>query len=729
MKRHSIEISGQLAFVDGEQANSIMPSAWLMSLHDPEEANKVLARFPAFRERVRQIDRDHLLGLTGLYALTGSIGVFQREASYPQVAELEFLQALALTGEELDTQKLQPDEVMPFWKELSAQYYVASRGASEARAPLSGIARTHMAFYRNPYGDEFFDLMVLSITKEYDDRYIRDGSFSRKGRALVVLRKEIWQRYVTYNEACQLALHGEYTEVVALLRRFNSWASDEAFNEYIGAIEIANLRHAAFNSVEDAAVKNLFALDANWIAAQEANGVPMASVLDTLSLLQAGEMEATNIASANPVWDAPAIKVNEGYVLYSPITLTSFPFRCLLTLLENTEHKKLRLEKIRGWFVEQEGRRIMEREFPSAQVVLSGFWDRTPGERVESDLLVLMYDRLFILEAKGALIPDRVRFGARDATIQFLKRIWGTATQQGVALANFLESANKPVVIRDHKGVAVMTLDPNKLKSVSRLGISVEQVGPLMNAPDILKEAGVLPHTTLAAPCIMLAELSQVFKNAANDLRKLHYLLRRTEVATKYQIIGDELDIYTTYLQFGFSSLPEPDKLFMVLGASYTLDDYRDENGVVRLPADSALKCSPYFLRVLQRAKERQSPVYPEVGLMLLDMPYQEQLDVERKMGQLFGKRPKTGKEKVLMMAVDAPAERAALAIVLIDKTVSPEERRTMGINITTATAEKFGASQVVCIVRVWKDKNSYDAIYSFGKSLIGRREQADQSI
>ncbi|MBR8177958.1 hypothetical protein [Burkholderia ambifaria] len=723
-RHHPSETSGQLAFVEGEHFANISPSGWRAALHDSAAQREVLSRFAAFCQRIRGLDRHHVLSLTGLYTLIGSASALQRDAAYTEVAELEFLQAITLTGNDCNPLQLEPAEVSQFWRELSTQCYVASQGDNNDAAALSDLARIHAAYYRNPYGDKFFDRMIVSITKEYDDRYIRDGSLARSGLALIALRREIRQRFDEFMKSGRVALTSSRRKVLELLRRLTPDMTDDRFNVTFNSLKIDSLRQVAYQANEDNAVENMFVLDKKWIESQELEGIPMTAVLGRLSQFQAtvNNIDPRVLASANPVWSAPVVEHRDGYALYSPVTLTSFPFRCLLSLLDGDAQAKSRLEKIRGWFVEQEGKRLLEKAFPSAQVVLGGFWQRTPDERVETDLLVLSANRLFILEGKGALIPDRVRFGAPDATIQFLKRIWGKATGQGAALANHLEAATGPVTITDKKGRVAMTLNPDSIRSISRFGISAEQVGPLMNSPEMLRQAGVLNETTLAAPCVILSELEQVLGYAQDELHKLHYLLRRSQFAETHQIIGDEMDIYTTYIQYGLSELPDTDRKLMLLGASYSLDDYRTDDGKIRLPSDSVLRCSPYFQRVLREAKDRQSPAYLEVGLRLLDMPYRQQQQLERQMERLFNKRPKASDWPIAMTAVDVPGERSALAIVLIDNRTSLEERRSVGMNVASTAREQLKADHVTCIVRLWNSKNSYDALYVLGQTLMSKR-------
>lgn len=727
-KRTAPGTSGQFVFIKSEHAETIMPDALRMAPRDPNERARVRSRYAEFCEQVRSVDLHKLLSLTGLYTLTGSMGQLQRQASYPELAELEFLQAVALTGNNSAAPQLHHTKVKEFWRELSAQCYAASNADRDNSSGLDRLARSHAAYYRNPYGDDFFDRMVVAITQEYDARYIRTGNFAKMGLAIVTLRKDLWQRYRDHFEYWRIAQNGDRPAVVALLKQFMPSLHAGGVEAEFGELEIKGLRSVAFNAVEDRAIEQLFVLDSDWIATHEANGLPMGALLNELSLSHLDELSGENLAADNPVWTTPVVKRGDGYALYSPYTLASFPFRCILSLLKSDDQAKTRIEKIRGWYVEQEGRRLLEQAFPSAQVVLGGFWYRKPSERVEADLLVLVSDRLFILEAKGALIPDRVRFGARDATAQFLKRIWGRATEQGAALANHLENASEPVEITNDRGSVVMTLDPEKLRSVSRLGISIEQVGPLMNAPEMLRDAGVLDKTALAAPCILLSELEQVFKLAPDELHKFHYFLRRSNVATDYQIIGDEMDIYTAYLQFGFSELPQEEKTLMLLGASYSLDGYRDKAGTVQLPSDSALRCSPYFQEVLREARRRGTSAYLDIGLLLLDMPYTRQLELEREFKKAFKKTPKGGNWPIIMTTIDAPGERVALSIVMVDKTATLDEHRKVGMKAAATAGAMNQADYAACLTRTHKAPNAYDALYVLARTLTTKRAVREQS-
>lgn len=706
--------TGQLAFIPGEYAEHVMPAAWRMSLQGATERKNVLERYGAFRDRVASLNRHRLLSLSALYTLTGGQAALQRKAAYPEVAELEFLQAVALScPENTNENELAPDEVLPFWRELSTQCFVASHDDDSIdQSALEGLARIHAAYYRNPYGDAFFDRMMLAVTGEYDDRYVRDGSFASAGKSIVELRRVVWNRFAKHIEQQRTIVKGGRAKVSEILRALSS--SDEP----TAPKELEDLRARAFQLAEDAAMGSLFRLDDDWIGQREQDGLPIRSVLERLSLTSIEPLDPKKIVSSNPIWSAPIVKAKEGYVLYGLLTLTSFPFRCLLKLLDDKEQAKARLEKVRGWFVEQESLRIFRDAFPSAQIVSSAYWQRSPDQRVETDLIVLVAKRLFIVEAKGALIPDRVRFGVRDATAHFLRKIWGKANLQGSALESHVLASSDAIAIHN-KGDVVMTIDPKAVLSVSRFGVSVEQVGPLVNAPKELKAVAVLGDNVVPAPCFMLAEIAQVMKHAGNELERLHYLLRRSELAKEYEIVGDEMDIYTTYVQFGFSDLPPPENRLMMLGASYSLEEYQDQSGRVTLPSDSALRCSPFFSRVLREAKKRNTPAYLEVGLLLMDMPLRQQMEFERQLQKILKKKPKRPDWPVAMTAISSLKETFGLCVVLVDKSTTIEERREIGFNVLAEASRQLKATHAACLVVLWKGRNAYDALYVGNRSLF----------
>jgi hypothetical protein len=254
---------GKLAFVPAEQAEQIMPSNWRFTLNNPQLQADIRARFPEFRNQVCSVNRHDLLSLTALYVLLGGHGVHQREGHYPEVAELEYLQAIALTEPaRSDLQKvLFRDDVSSFWRELATQYHVASdRRLEEAGSGLETMALSHTAYYRNPYGNAFFDRMILRICEEYDDRYVRTGQLTKVGEAIAALRQEIWSRFQSFHEKLVIALTGSRREILENIRQSSPHLPSDTSAEY-AKLEMRDLRIVAYQAEEDAAVRELFRLD------------------------------------------------------------------------------------------------------------------------------------------------------------------------------------------------------------------------------------------------------------------------------------------------------------------------------------------------------------------------------------------------------------------------------------------------------------------------------------
>jgi len=627
--------SGGLAFVEGRpEALALIAPQWRLDLQDAAVEAQVRERRVAFLADVRSYDPDDLLGITALYSLVGALsGSSSRETSL-ETAELEMLQAVVLGVAPSLRPSVPREPLSNFWREWMSQCHVAAHETPhEERAALDVMAQSHSTYYRNPYGAEFFDRMVVAITADYDSRFVRTGAIAASGVAIVAIRREIGRRFELHMRRWARTRKGSRNQLLAMARELLPDMPEHEFDTSIRSLPRHDLGVLLFNLVEDEAVTSLFLLDDAWIGERELEGLPMRDVLEALSIERLEPQDDLRaLSAANPVWERPIVRTPLGYALYSPITLMSFPFHVLMALLDADGKAKTRLEMVRGCYVEEEARRLLEAAFPDAKIVVGGYWMRG-NDRVESDLLVLVANRLLIFEAKGALIPARVRAGNQAATEQFLRKVWGKSTRQSAALVAALKVSAERMPVVDAKGGTLLMLDPTLIRSVSRFSLSIEQVGPLMNAPRILRELKVIDEDIEPAPCIILSELEQVLRGLPDELLRLHYLTRRTKVCERHQIFGDELDLFTLYLPYGFNALPPPDRELMILGASYTLHEYRDDQGKIRLPKDSALRHSPFFRRVIAQMKERGSAVMTDVSLLLLDMPLAQQIEVERAMG------------------------------------------------------------------------------------------------
>jgi hypothetical protein len=716
---------GNLMLDSVEEIPEAMLPEWQREITEPAVHAKIVGRTDEFLKRVSSYEMHDLLGLTALYTFTKAVMNDGHRSNYPEQADLEVLQALMLGFQSATAKESIPrQEVGEFWLELIKQNYATSHPPKgDGHSLVESLTASHIAYYRNPYGDDFFDRMVVEITAEYDDRYLRDGSFAFLGKLLVFIRITVWNRFQEYYRQLVL-IHGlnrkrllretlRYCEMLGVEESSADWAS----------MSIDDLRGGLRNLIEDHAVKTLFLLDQAWVSS---SGFDQSFVIDALDKLSLDSLEQVKtfdgLSRFNPIASRPFVKSENGYSLYCLMTLMSLPFSSLLTILGDKPDAKIRIEKVRGWFAERETARMLLKAFPSAKHAPSGYWYRSKEDRVESDLVVVVSRHVLIFEAKGALITDRVRSGTVGAMQQFLKKTWGKSTQQGAALADHLRNSTDPVKVEDGKGTVLLTLDPKEIRTVSRFSVSLEQVGLLMNAPRILRELNVISAETDPAPCIILSELQQVFSSLKSELHRLHYLTRRYAVCSRNQIIGDEMDIFSIYLRTGFAGLQNCDELMMILGASYDLSEYRSNSGVMTIPKGSALRNAPFFDSFLELMKTRMTAAYIEVGLLLLDTPLEKQLSLAAGMREKFVGRPKASKSPVVFTSVDSLLGEFAICCIYMDRNVHPAQRRDIAMGVLGSVGSATKASEGFAFIRLNKSVDAYDALY-FGGNLFAKQQ------
>jgi hypothetical protein len=123
-----------------------------------------------------------------------------------------------------------------------------------------------------------------------------------------------------------------------------------------------------------------------------------------------------------------------------------------------------------------------------------------------------------------------------------------------------------------------------------------------------------------------------------DEIYRLHYLVRRHQLCSLVDILGDELDVFAVYVMYGFAS-----KTFQnggstfVLGASYHLKDCV-VNGKVVFPTTSSVRNTKYFEKVLQYILARRPDSYFDLAFSVLDISPDDQKRFEAAMKELRGR-------------------------------------------------------------------------------------------
>ncbi len=705
-------IENAIVFVqlDKDSITTVVPS-WTQELLTLESQKNVLDRTADFVAEARGYDRDDLLALTGMYSLRGGFLAPGANNPYPETVDVEFLQAITLGIQSGERPKIPREKVSDFWTELQHQVYVLGHQKRDIElSRLEALAQSHNAYYRNPYGDHFFDLMISRITDQYDQRFLRNGTFKKAGESIVIIRNELMQRAKDQLERARTVVTGSREEKISAVNGYCGIILHQDLESY----NEEDLISALSNILEDIAVEKLFFLDEDWVDRHEALGYPMREVLEKLSISDfIEENSPAKILKINPVWERPVDRLSEGYSVYSIVTFMSFPFALLMVLLGGGEKEKLKLEKVRGSFVEEQLQDMLTQKFPSATIVRGGFWHRKDGNRVETDLVLYLAGRLIIFEAKGALIPDRAKLGKKDAIKHYLRRVWGKSTLQGTNLEQRISESNKPLEIFDQSGNVRLRLTPDDIVSVTRYSVSIEQLGIFMNAPSLLKKEGVLEGGVSPAPCIILSELNMVLEGLKSEEARLHYLSRRGFLTMKRDFVGDELDFFSTYMQFGFTALPDDDSILMLLGASFHLQSMRDDDGKYIIPSQSPLRNSAYFEKLLETMKGRKSPLFQHISLLLLDFSLPDQYQFEAKLNRAISEVNSSKDNSGLVFSfVKSLVSSFVVAGMAFNGEMSGPVMRAGAIKILDELILKNGLREGMMMVKIKNSPNVYDAMY-----------------
>lgn len=658
-----------------EHTKEILPRPELQKLNDPGEADFVRSRYNTFVSELLRFDAIHLLGISAFYTIINAARASWDSPWSLDVEDLEILQALLLThAEKHDKPRVTPDLISGIWQELCAQVFVAGQidlppGLSEDRQQLAQMVKSHTCHYRNPYGQVFFRDMMRDITAEYDARF--DPKHRRASmffETVAEMIAEIDRRLAQQRARIAELMKGDEQTAVRIAQEIASEsvrARHTLSSIDLPSLPLAELRWYVFNLNESRA-DDLFRFTDKQIrdlAPPEYDPIPDIGAC-SLEFCQLSEVPIGEWVRSNPAWNRPFIRARDSVYLFCPLTVLSFPFHLFLTVFTSPT-TKARLEKVRGIFVESHCEELLREVLPSAEILRNVFWNDESGDRIQSDVLALIDSWLLIFEAKGAIYPDRIRTGNFVKAQSFIKGVYGEAASQSERLSSYVRTSNGSLAFRDENGLVLRELDCTAVRHVARYCISIEQLGPITNAPRLLSNTDVFGPDSRTAPVVMLSELDRILRGVEDERVRLHYLSRRPWLGQHCDLLADELDIATLYLTRGFTEFPRSLETFIsLLGASYHLPKYTDRiTNRFKMPSDCSLRNSKYFRRVIDELMRRRPRAYLECVLSLIDMPLQAQRAFGAKIGEMRAslRRDRNNKAMVVSFVIDSVVSPVAL--------------------------------------------------------------------
>jgi hypothetical protein len=404
----------------------------------------------------------------------------------------------------------------------------------------------------------------------------------------------------------------------------------------------------------------------------------------------------------NPVWQAPAVDLDDSFFLPMPQAVFSHIHR-IMDRLANLAGLKEEMEKTRARYLEEKLEMTFRSALPGAAITSGAKW-KIGDQEFETDVLIVLDHTIIVAEAKSnRLTPEGLR-GAPARVKRHVQDMILAPSVQSERLADIITKAQSG----DSASIAIVTglgINPEAVDRVIRLSVTLDDLSVLSSAEEEFKKAGWIPQDHELAPTILIADLLCIVDILEKPLLLLHYLSERIHFQKDHHLLGDELDFLGLYLENGFNFvLPDKDMLFVPAGMSAPIDRYYNslDAGVTRAKPQPSL--SSLFGQIVDRLTERRPNGWTTMGLHLLGSASPaEQRRVERSLDKLRAMVRKSYRipEHINSMQIQPPQGRKArVGFYLFPERLRPAVK---------STAEQL-ASQAL-------DTEGVDAIVLFARS------------
>ncbi|KQM64787.1 MULTISPECIES: hypothetical protein [unclassified Sphingomonas] len=213
---------------------------------------------------------------------------------------------------------------------------------------------------------------------------------------------------------------------------------------------------------------------------------------------------------------------------------------------------KEKAEKARADLLEEQLADVVRRFLPSAEVREKVKWSEDGGITTwESDLVAVIDKTVLAFEAKSAKISSPARRGAVNSLKDALKELVVKPSRQSLRFKARVDNADGPLHFDTAQGP--FTINAGAIRSVIRVNILQDPVGPLSSHWPQLACAGFVPAELDIAPSMTVFDLETVFETLSLEIERCHYLARRAELERNAVYTADELDLLAVYQEHQFN--------------------------------------------------------------------------------------------------------------------------------------------------------------------------------
>lgn len=343
---------------------------------------------------------------------------------------------------------------------------------------------------------------------------------------------------------------------------------------------------------------------------------------------------------SNPIWTKPLIQISDDlYFCSMPQIFFSFIFPIFRELITDDEDK---LFDQKATFLEKEIKEIVKNSFPDGILHDQLEWQEQK-QQYETDLICKIDSYLLIFEAKSGSISAPAFRGATSAMKRDIRKLLEEPAIQSQRLSkkiwrikNIVEQ-NQQLTQEDQELVSNLDFDLSEIKKIIRLSITLEDFATIQSNILPLQKTGWLSKDFSPCVTMTLADLEIVFDILETQPDKIHYLIWRTETQENWTYLGDELDLLGVYLEpnfnLNYSELNQ--NQWICHGMSEKIDDYYIAKENNFSPSKPKLKLSKWWKDIRDYIGERKPNRWTDVAVMMLNVSYQDQLQLEQELNKV----------------------------------------------------------------------------------------------
>ncbi len=449
-------------------------------------------------------------------------------------------------------------------------------------------------------------------------------------------------------------------------------------------------------------------------------------VLEKISL-RFGELEDTDIEHLflnNPIWSKPIIDIGKGeYFFPVPALYYSFCIDIFRELTAVDPELLKTYEKARARYLEQRVREVLERSFPDAQIFCGSQWYDSGSEEIyENDVLVQLDSHIILIEAKSGRVTPPARRGAKLRLSDTIEKLIIEPAKQGSAFEEYLLSHPDIHEFSTKRGT-INKVDSRNTKKVIRLSVTLDPFNLIGVTWPVMQRAGFIPNDVQLTPTICLPDLEVILEILESPFEILHYLSRRSDLEAHTAYVGEELDLLGFYLdnQFNIEEMEFRDSPIMMEHMSKVIDEFFPGRGQLDESKKPKCKRAKWWKDILDAIRQRKPQRWTELGVMLLDVPYERQKALEKGIQRIQQSVAYAGGEDRIdhVQLVCGPEQRRTVIVCVAYQDMGREKRNRMLRDYAAEAMQDHGTDLAIVIA---ENTDSKDYPYSV-IALFSRHE------